>query len=59
MPIASFSSFTDGLDRGYRSRDHFITNINLEDDSCGSLMRRASGSSPATLTSRLEDSASC
>jgi 2,4'-dihydroxyacetophenone dioxygenase len=32
MPIASFSSFTDGLDRGYRSRDHFITNINLEDD---------------------------
>ena len=32
MPIASFSSFTDGLERDQRSRDHFITNINLEDD---------------------------
>lgn len=32
MPIATFSSFTDGLDRDQRSRDHFITNINLEDD---------------------------
>ena len=32
MPIASFSSFTDGLARDQRSRDHFISNINLEDD---------------------------
>jgi len=32
MPIASFSSSTDGLARDQRSRDHFISNINLEDD---------------------------
>jgi 2,4'-dihydroxyacetophenone dioxygenase len=32
MPIASFSSFTDGLDRDHRSRDHFITNIDLENE---------------------------
>ena len=32
MPIATFSSFTDGLDRSERSRDHFISNINLEND---------------------------
>ena len=32
MPIASFSSFADGLDRDEGSRDHFISNINLEDD---------------------------
>jgi 2,4'-dihydroxyacetophenone dioxygenase len=32
MPIATFSSFTDGLDRDQRSRDHFITNTDLEND---------------------------
>jgi quercetin dioxygenase-like cupin family protein len=32
MPIATFSSFTDGLDRSQRSRDHFITNTDLEND---------------------------
>ena len=32
MPIASFSSFTDGLERDQRSRDHFVTNTNLEND---------------------------
>jgi hypothetical protein len=32
MPIATFSSFTDGLDRDQRSRDHFVTNTNLEND---------------------------
>ena len=32
MAITTFSSFTDGLDAGRRSRDHFITNIDLEDD---------------------------
>jgi 2,4'-dihydroxyacetophenone dioxygenase len=32
MPIAAFSSFTDGLERDQRSRDHFITNTNLEND---------------------------
>jgi hypothetical protein len=31
MPIATFSSFTDGLDRDQMSREHFITNTNLED----------------------------
>src|ERR1700682_2065223 len=32
MPITAFSSFTDGLDPSRRSREQFITNINLEDD---------------------------
>ena len=32
LPITSFSSFTDGLDPSRRSREHFITNIDLEDD---------------------------
>ncbi len=32
MPITAFSSFTDGLDPNQRSREHFITNLNLEDD---------------------------
>jgi len=31
MPITAFS-FTDGLDPNRRSREHFITNTNLEDD---------------------------
>ena len=32
MPITSFNSFTDGLEPSRRSREHFITNVNLEDD---------------------------
>jgi hypothetical protein len=32
MPIASFSSFTDGLDHDQRSREHFIAGIGLEDE---------------------------
>jgi len=32
MPITAFNSFTDGLDPNRRSREHFITNTNLEDD---------------------------
>jgi len=32
MPINAFSSFTDGLDPSRRSREHFITNTDLEDD---------------------------
>ena len=32
MPVTAFSSFTDGLDPSRRSREHFITNIDLEDD---------------------------
>src|SRR5256886_536276 len=32
MPITAFSNFTDGLDPNRRSREHFITKINLEDD---------------------------
>jgi quercetin dioxygenase-like cupin family protein len=32
MPITAFSSHTDGLDPGLRSREHFITNTDLEDD---------------------------
>ena len=32
MPITAFSNFTDGLDPNRRSREHFITNVNLEDE---------------------------
>ena len=32
MPITAFNSHTDGLAPNLRSRDHFITNINLDDD---------------------------
>ena len=32
MPIIAFSNFTDGLDPNRRSREHFITNTNLDDD---------------------------
>ena len=32
MPIASFSSFTDGLKSDQRNRDHFITNTDLDND---------------------------
>src|ERR1700687_5740194 len=32
MPFTVFNSFTDGLDANRRSREHFITTTNLEDD---------------------------
>jgi len=32
LPITAFSSFTDGLEPSRRSREHFITNIDMEDD---------------------------
>jgi 2,4'-dihydroxyacetophenone dioxygenase len=32
MPITTFSSFTDGLSSDQRSREHFISNIDLDDD---------------------------
>jgi 2,4'-dihydroxyacetophenone dioxygenase len=32
MPITAFNSFTDGLDPNRKSREHFITNTNFEDD---------------------------
>ena len=28
----SFSSFTDGLEASRRNREHFVTNVNLEDE---------------------------
>jgi hypothetical protein len=31
LPITSFNSFTDGLDANRRSREHFVTNINVDD----------------------------
>ena len=31
MPVTAFNSFTDGLAPNRRSREHFVTNINLED----------------------------
>ena len=32
MPITAFNSFTDGLDPSRRSREHFITNIDIADE---------------------------
>ena len=32
LPITTFNSFTDGLEPNRRSRDHFIAQINVEDD---------------------------
>ena len=32
MPITAFNSFTDGLDPNQRSREHFITNIDIAND---------------------------
>jgi 2,4'-dihydroxyacetophenone dioxygenase len=32
MPITAFNSFSDGLDPNRRSREHFIANIDVEDD---------------------------
>ena len=31
MPITAFNSFTDGLDPNRRSREHFVTNTNLDE----------------------------
>ena len=60
MPITAFNSFTDGLDPNRRNREHFITNINLEDDRLW--VPYVTGvwfqPCPAPLTSHLEDSAS-
>jgi hypothetical protein len=32
MPIIAFNSFTDDLESNRRNREHFIANINVEDD---------------------------
>ena len=32
MPITAFNSFADGLDPNRRSREHFVTNIDIADD---------------------------
>lgn len=32
MPIVAFSSFHDGLESAQRSREHFIANLDLDDD---------------------------
>jgi hypothetical protein len=32
MPITAFNSFTDGLDPNQRSREHFVTNIDIASD---------------------------
>jgi len=32
MPIVAFSSFTDGLESNRRSREHFVAEIDTEDD---------------------------
>jgi 2,4'-dihydroxyacetophenone dioxygenase len=31
LPITAFNSFTDGLDPNRRSREHFVTNFDLDD----------------------------
>jgi hypothetical protein len=51
MPIIAFSSFTGGVEPNRRSREHFITNINLEDgDTLSTIGSRDRG---PTSTSRL------
>src|SRR5207253_9218350 len=32
MPITAFNSFTDGLEPNRRSREHFVTNVDVADD---------------------------
>jgi 2,4'-dihydroxyacetophenone dioxygenase len=32
MPITAFNSFTDGLDTRHRSREHFVTDIDMADN---------------------------
>ena len=32
MPITTFSSFTDGLEANQRSRQHFVANLDIDDD---------------------------
>jgi 2,4'-dihydroxyacetophenone dioxygenase len=32
MPITAFNSFTDGLDSNQRSREHFVANIDIDDN---------------------------
>jgi hypothetical protein len=32
MPITAFNSFTDGLDPNQRSREHFVTDIDIAND---------------------------
>ena len=34
MPITAFSSLTDGLGSNQRSREHFVANINVDDERC-------------------------
>jgi hypothetical protein len=31
MPVTAFNSFTDGLESSSRSREHFVTNIDLDE----------------------------
>ena len=57
MPITAFSNFTDGLDPSQRSREHFVTNIDLEDDRRWVPYADGVWSSRATSTSRPGDSA--
>ena len=54
MPITAFSNFTDGLDPSRRSREHFITNVNLEDERLWVPYANGVWFSLAALTSLLE-----
>jgi hypothetical protein len=58
MPITAFNNFTDGLDLTQRSREHFITNTSLDDDSLWVPYADGVWFRLVALTSRLEDSAS-
>ncbi len=58
MPITTFNSFTDGLDPNRRSREHFITNLNLEDERLWVPYADGVWFQPCPLMSRAEDSAS-
>jgi hypothetical protein len=58
LPITSFNSFTDGLDPNRRSREHFVTNINLEDERRWVPYANGVWFQPCTSMSRPGDSAS-
>jgi hypothetical protein len=57
MPITTLSNFADGLDPARRSREHFITNTNLNQDRPWVLTPMVSGFNPAASTLPQADSA--
>ncbi len=58
MPITAFNSFTDGLDANRRSREHFVTDIDVEDDRRWVPYADGVWFQPCSLTAHPADSAS-